>query len=91
MKTVKKIIRLDDKRDNIINHIKDLLKLAEEGKISMLMTASDCIPDGEDVIMTGYYNCDFFQRQLFISAQQMDLAYMMVESNVDKLIEIINE
>lgn len=90
MKTINKIIHLKDHQDSLVNFIKDLLKKAENGEITMLMTASDDAKN-ENVVMTGYYNCDFFQRQLFVKSQELDLAYKMVEANVDNLIEIINE
>lgn len=89
MRTVKKIIHIQDRQDNLVNFIKDLLKKAENGEITKLMTTSDMKED--DAIMTGYYNCDFMDRQLFITTQQLDLNYKMVESNINNLIEFIEE
>jgi hypothetical protein len=91
MKNVNKIIHIKNKQNNLINFIKDLLKKAENGEITKLITVSDDNNSNDDAIMTGYYNCSFMDRQLLITTLQLDLSYKMVEANVDKLIEIINE
>lgn len=92
MKTPNKIIHIADKQDSLVNFLKDLLKRAENGEITKIMTVSDNNLKGEeDTIMSGYYECDFMTRQIFISTLQLDLSYQMVEANVDKLIEFINK
>lgn len=87
---VNKIIKLDDKKDSIINFIKDLLEKAEKGKIDKLLIASNCTKESQ-TIWTGYYNLTFFEKQIYINTLSLDLNYQMIKVNIDDLIEIINE
>ena len=95
MKKLKnKIIRLSDKKESLVNFLKDVLEMAENGEIEKIMIASFKTKKDDDFlvpeVLTGYYDLEHFERQYLLSSLQMDLAYSVVKSNIDELIEIIN-
>jgi hypothetical protein len=90
-----KIIRLDDKKESLVNYLKEILDMAEKGKIKKILTIA--IDESENVdtmkkdIMIGFYDLDLNEKYYLLSHLQAELSYKLVETNVDKLIEIINE
>jgi hypothetical protein len=72
-----------------------ILAMAEKGEIKDIVLACFMESEGkqkaEKEVMTGYYNLDFSEKQYLLAHLQMDLNYKMIESNIDKLIEIIDE
>lgn len=90
-----KIIRLEDKKDSLINYIKSLLEMAEKGEIDNVMVSAFAAKkqknDKVAEVLTGYYNLGHLERQYLIASLQTDLAFSSVKANIDELIEIINE
>jgi hypothetical protein len=90
-----KIIRLDDKKESLVNYLKEILDMAEKGKIKSILTMA--IDESENVdtmkkdVMIGFYDLSLNEKYYLLSHLQAELSYKLVESNVDKLIEIINE
>ena len=69
--------------------------MAEKGEIEKIMIASFMTKKVDDCLvpetLTGYYDLCELEKQYLISSLQIDLNYNVIEANVDKLIEIINE
>lgn len=96
-----KIIRLEEKKDTLVNYLKKILDMAEKGEIENILIASFLkreISEAEIVddclvheTLTGYYKLCDLEKQYLISALQIDLNYNIVKANIDDLIEIINE
>lgn len=90
-----KIIRLDDKKESLVNYLKEILDMAEKGKINKILTIA--IDGAENIdtmkkdIMIGFYDLSLNEKYYLLSHLQAELSYKLVEENVDKLIEIINE
>lgn len=90
-----KIIRLEDRKQSLVNYLKKILDMAEKGEIEKFVIASfinkkhdDCIvPE----VLTGYYDVCELEKQYLISALQTDLNFSIVKNNIDDLIEIIND
>ena len=89
-----KIIRLNDKRNNIINYIKELIEYAEKGEIEKIAIVSflekDNIDSMDKEILLGFYNLTLNEKFYLLAHLQAELNYKLVEANVDNLIEIIN-
>lgn len=89
-----KIINLDDKKKTLVNWLKEILDMAEKGEIKDIVLAcfreDETKQKPEKEVLTGYFNLDFSEKQYLVAHLQMDLNYKMIESNIDKLIEIIN-
>ena len=89
------IIRLDDKRKNIINYIKGLLEYAERGEIEKIAVVSflekDKVDSLDKEILLGFYNLTLNEKFYLLAHLQAELNYKLVEENVDNLIEIINK
>lgn len=88
-----KIIKLDDKRKNIINYIKNLLEYAEKGEINKIaviaiMENNDIDTMGKDILL-GFYNLSLNEKFYLLSHLQAELNYKLIENNIDKLIERI--
>lgn len=94
-KSTNKVIQLDEKKESLVNYIKKILVMAEKGEIQKLMIASFMANKVDDCLvpetLTGYYDLCELEKQYLISSLQVDLNYNVVEANVDKLIEIIND
>lgn len=92
-----KIIKLDDKRKNIVNYIKNLLEYAQRGEIekiavvAILEDKEKKLDTMEKDILLGFYNLSLNEKFYLMSHLQSELSYKLVEENVDNLIEIINK
>jgi len=90
-----KIIRLNDKRNNIINYIKELLEYAEKGEIEKIAIVSflekDNIDSMDKEILLGFYNLTLNEKFYLLAHLQAELNYKLVEANVDNLIEYIGD
>lgn len=89
-----KIIRLEDKKDSIINYLKSLLEMAERGEIDNVMVSAFAKKEKDDnvpEVLTGYYNLGHLERQYLIASLQTDLAFSSVKANIDELIEVLND
>lgn len=89
-----KVIRLDDKKESLVKYLKEILDMAEKGKIKKILTMA--IDESENIdtmkkdIMIGFYDLSLNEKYYFLSHLQAELSYRLVETNVDRLIEIIN-
>lgn len=90
-----KIIRLEEKKDTLVNYLKKILDMAEKGEIENILIASFLKRESNDCCvhetLTGYYKLCDLEKQYLISSLQIDLNYNIVKANIDDLIEIINE
>ncbi len=88
-----KIIKLDDKRKNIINYIKNLLEYAEKGDINKIAIIAIMENNNTDTmdkdILLGFYNLSLNEKFYLLSHLQAELNYKLIENNIDKLIERI--
>ena len=85
-----KVVRLFNKQEQsqqeLIVHIEQLLQAAKDGDVTNVLVAANCT-DG--TIVTGYCNLDIGERQYLVGHVQTDIAFAVVEANVDRLIEHI--
>lgn len=85
-----KVVRLfneeEQKQEELVKHIKELLIAAKNGEIKNVVIAAEA-NDGN--VLTGYCNLDVGEKQYMLGHIQSDINFQIVEANVDKLIEII--
>lgn len=83
-----KIIKFFSEQDNtkqqLIEHIEDLLEWAKNDEFDNVMIATK-LKSGE--VMTGYCNLDMGDKQYLNSHIQVDINFETVRANVDELIE----
>lgn len=90
-----KIIRLEEKKDTLVNYLRKILDMAEKGEIEKILIASfltdKVIGCSVPETLTGYYDLCDLEKQYLVSSLQIDLNYNIVKANIDDLIEIIND